>query len=96
MARRRHIRRRRHVKDASLSTSPGGRTLGASSGQKDDRVIAAAIAIEMAKQTFVRKGLRPHRPDELTFSDVDKMAEELHEQRNRIPLLGENHMPVDW
>ncbi len=65
--------------------------MGALSGKHDDRVIAAAIAVEMAKQTHVQARVKT-KSDSLkskfTFDFFDKMADDLERERSRVQPIG--------
>ncbi len=65
--------------------------MGATPGHHDDRVIAMAIALEMAKQSFVRNQVKEEivLKSKFTFDYFDKMAEARHREANRIPRIGD-------
>lgn len=62
--------------------------LGAASGQKDDRVVALAIAVEMSKQAFVRSKIVASKARGLTMEEASRMADSLHEQQLKVPRMG--------
>lgn len=67
-------------------------SMGASSGKKDDRVMASAIALEMAKQTYIRSGLS--RADDVkpfTFDFFDRMADRINQEAKRPSKMGSWH-----
>lgn len=71
-------------------------TMGATEGKHDDRVIALAIAVEMARQSAIRSGIeRDTGPKPFTFDYFDQMAERLEEERNRPVEIGSYHRPFD-
>lgn len=71
-------------------------SMGATSGKHDDRVIAFAIALEMARQTFVQKGLHHDRgPKPFTFDYFDQMADRMEKERHTPDAMGSWHVPWD-
>lgn len=64
-------------------------SLGAAVGSHDDRVISLAIAVEMARQAFIRPGLKPLRKSsKITFGDIDRMVDDLNERKSQLPGMG--------
>lgn len=65
--------------------------MGALPGRHDDRVIAAAIAVEMGKQTHVQARVKPKDnllKSKFTFDFFDKMADDLEREKNRVQPIG--------